>query len=256
MLTKEKYKEYKSWSEKYTDKVSLKKISYGESWNVLFKKLFLDKRIENIENKLQEHITKKELIFPKPHFLFNTFRLTEFDKVKVVIIGQDPYFEDEDSVPQAMGLSFSVPFGITVPSSLKNIYSNLIKFGNIKKIPKHGNLEKWASQGCIMLNSALTVTKGNKNIHQDIWRWFTNEVIKYISENKEHVVFVLWGSDAYSKLNLIDLDKHEAVISSHPSGLSANKPMKEYSAFNDLDSFGQVNKYLKKWNLEVIDWNL
>jgi uracil-DNA glycosylase len=107
-----------------------------------------------------------------------------------------------------------------------------------------------------MLNSALTVIKNNKNIHQDLWRWFTNGIIKYISYNKEHVVFVLWGSDAYNKLNLIDLDKHDAIITSHPSGLSANKPMKEYPAFNTFDSFGQVNKYLSKWNYKNIDKKL
>ncbi len=157
-----------------------------------------------------------------------------------------------------MGLSFSVPIDFEIPSSLVNIYSNLVKYNHIKEKPKSGNLENWAKQGCLLLNSSLTVLDGsdNKNCHKSIWKWFTDSIIKYISNNKEHVVFVLWGSEALEKLNLIDLDKHDAVISSHPSGLSANKKLKTYSAFNDVDHFGTINNMLEKWNMKTINWNV
>lgn len=264
-LTREKYSNTKTWIEKYPDcEVNISNIKYNISWKPLFTELFNDDRFKNINKKLSNEIEKDKdiIIHPAPNYVFNAFLLTPYNKVKVVFLGQDPYFDHEvfssKIIHQAMGLSFSVPKDIPIPSSLNNIYSNLIKFEHIKGKPKHGNLESWAKQGCLMLNTSLTVLDGatNKNCHKLLWKWFTDKIIKYISDNKDKIIFVLWGADALDKLTLIDLDKHEVIISSHPSGLSANKPLKNYSSFASFDHFGQINNLLKKFNIEEINWNV
>lgn len=184
--------------------------------------------------------------------------ITKASNLKVVFIGQDPYFNHEEYqgkyVPQAMGLSFSVPDGIAIPSSLNNIYSNMIKYGHIKKAPITGNLWFWAAQGCLMLNSALTVEDNTKESHLKMWEWFTDYIIQYISQYMDNIVFVLWGGYAYKKINMIDLDKHSTIISSHPSGLSAHKPFQNYPAFMNEDHFGKINTYLKKSGKQKIIW--
>lgn len=264
-LNNEKYSKYKTWGEFYPNKVvNLKKLNYHRSWADLFDKLFADERFKNLEAKLSSELEDDSdvIIHPAPELVFNSFFLTPLDKVSVVFIGQDPYFSHSKLggriVHQAMGLSFSVPHGTEVPSSLQNVYRNMVKYNVIKKKPTHGNLEFWALQGCLMLNSALTVKDGpdNKNCHQNNWRWFTNAVIKYISDNKKGVVFVLWGKDAYDKMSLIDLDEHEVIASSHPSGLSCNKTMGKEPAFDDLDHFNKINEYVKKAGKEPIVWQL
>lgn len=270
MLSKKKYSEVITWKEKFPDnKVNLSsdeiKESIYDSWIPLFDKLFTDQRFKNrIEKELSEDMIKNPNLnmYPKPDYVFNAFGLTSFKKLKVVILGQDPYFNhenyDDKIVPQAMGLSFSVPQGVMIPSSLKNVYTNLKKNGHIDKIPESGNLESWAKQGVLMLNTSLTVKEGsiNKNCHQFIWKWFTDEIISYISENKSNIIFVLWGSPAYSKKELIDTSKHELIISSHPSGLSYTKPMSGYSAFVNQDHFGIINKKLNEWGMKEIDWTI
>ncbi len=256
-LTTEELSKYKTWGEFFPDKkVSLKKLPYHHSWDKLMEKLFSDPRCTNIESKLSAELEDdiNVIIFPPPELLFSALILTPFDKVSVVFIGQDPYF----SKGQAMGLCFSVPHQTDTPSSLKNMYENQLKFNIIKKRPKHGNLEFWALQGCLMINSSLTVKEGpeNKICHQNQWRWFTNAIITYISQNKENVIFALWGNDAYNKMCLIDLDKHEVTASSHPSGLSYTKPMQNEPAFIACNHFGKINTYLEKNNKEPIVWQL
>lgn len=252
-LTIRTYSKKKSWDHS----IEIEKLPLDDSWSTLFNNLFEDKRFQIIKNKIKQVIDlDPEKLYPKPEYVFKTFCMVPFENIKVVIIGQDPYFNHhtyKDRIcPEAYGLSFSVPYGIPVPSSLENIYKNLLKFNHIDKIPDHGCLDYWAYQGCLMLNSALTVIDKEKNCHQNEWKWFTNNIISYISENKEKVVFVLWGGEAYKKIDLIDTDKHEVVISSHPSGLSAHQQFKSYSSFNDQDHFGLINSYLK----DKIDWNL
>jgi uracil-DNA glycosylase len=265
LLTKETYATFKTWQEKYPDgKVLLKSIKYDKSWKDLFQQLFDDSKYKKIKESLAEELRIKTdvLIHPAPKLIFNAFSMTPFDKVSVVILGQDPYFDheihDKKVVHQAMGLSFSVPVGVKIPSSLQNIYANLFKNKHISSLPTHGNLESWASQGCLLLNTSLTVLDGssNKNCHQNVWKWFTDKIIKYISDNKDNVIFVLWGASAFEKESLIDLDKHEIIVSSHPSGLSANSPFRNYPSFNSFDHFGKINTILKKWKKKEIDWNI
>jgi len=254
------YAKMKTWPEKFPDKKVSLRNKTPKSWDKIFDKLFKDEKFDDIERDLSKELENAAKIYPLPDLVFNAFNLTSFKKLKVVFIGQDPYFSSEEfkskQVPQAMGLSFSVPHGIKVPSSLKNIYSNLKKYKHMEEVPDHGNLESWADQGCLMLNSSLTVKDGtdSKNCHQYLWRWFTNEIISYISEKKDQVIFVLWGRDAFAKSNLIDVKKHELIVSSHPSGLSANKPMGNYPAFNAIDHFGLINAQLKKWGIKEICW--
>ncbi len=267
VLSDKEYSLYKTWGEKFSNfEVDLSKSKFHSSWKKMFQELFSDQKFQSLVNDgLSKELARTNgevIMHPAPELVFNAFSLTTFDNTKVVIIGQDPYFNHQKykgrNVSQAMGLSFSVPYGVEVPSSLKNIYSNLLKHKHITHIPNHGNLEFWARQGCLMLNTSLTVLDGdkNKNCHQSLWKWFTDRIIRYISENKEKVVFVLWGSNALEKLNLIDLDKHEVVISSHPSGLSSNKPLKSYPPFDSVDQFGEINGFLKKWDKTEIIWEV
>lgn len=254
VLTKKYYSKKHSWS---TDDI-ITKLPLCESWVDIFQKLFSDKRMNIIQNKINKYILEGnlELLYPKPNYIFKAFNMCPLDEIKVVFIGQDPYFNNETYkekiVPQAYGLSFSVPINFEIPSSLKNIYMNLKKYNHIKSIPNHGCLDYWAYQGCLMLNSALTVVDGQKNCHAVEWKWFTDRIIEEISNCCNKVVFVLWGGEAYKKIDFIDLDKHNVIISSHPSGLSANKEFKSYPAFVNQNHFGLINSYL----LNPIDWCL
>lgn len=263
MINKNKYN-YKSWYQMYTNgEVDISKLSIHRSWKDLFK-CEIDKPYWN---KINEYISKRVKkrgtnckIYPYPNLLFNAFNTTPLDKIKVVILGQDPYHDcieyNGTIVPQAMGLSFSVPVGIAIPSSLNNIYENMLKYKQIVFKPTHGNLESWAYQGCMMLNTSLTVTHGCPNSHSNIWAPFTDNIIKFISDKCENIVFVLWGGNALSKLHLIDRIKHKVIISSHPSGLSCNNKLRTYPAFCNTNHFGRVNKYLEKHNKTPIIWQV
>jgi len=254
MLTKKSYSKKLSWDINF----NLKNLPIDESYHEIFNELYKDKRFTIIENNLKKYlsINNINLLYPKPNYLFKTFCMTPLDKIKVVFIGQDPYFNNEiykdRIVPQAYGLSFSVPLDMQIPSSLQNIYRNLLKYNHIKEMPNHGCLDFWAYQGCLMLNTSLTVIDGQKNCHSNEWKWFTDKLIEYISDKCNNVVFTLWGGEAYKKIELIDLDKHNVIISSHPSGLSANKEFKSYPAFVNQDHFGIINSYLN----EKIIWDL
>jgi uracil-DNA glycosylase len=259
-LTKRSYSKKNNWDS--IENFSLKSILVHYKWEELFIKLFEDKeRLNKIEQKIKEEIKNAgSSLYPKPEYIFRAFQITPKTRTKVVFIGQDPYFNHEEYkdkiVPQAYGLSFSVPYDFAIPSSLDNIYKNLVKFGHLKNKPKHGNLDYWAQQGCLMLNSSLTVVDGQKNCHSNTWKSFTDDIIKYINANCKYVVFVLWGAEAFKKVNMIDLDIHDVIISSHPSGLSCDKKMGSHEAFNTVDHFTKINKYLKSHKITTIDWNL
>lgn len=189
---------------------------------------------------------KQHIIYPSRKDIFNAFNCTPFEKVKVVILGQDPYH----GKGQAHGLSFSVPFGITPPPSLKNIFKELKADLDIP-IAESGNLTSWAKQGVLLLNATLTVRAKQAGSHQNKgWGNFTDAVISSLSENKEALIFVLWGRFAQNKASLIDSKKHHILTAAHPSPFSA------YSGFFGCKHFSKTNEILKKNGLETIDWKL
>lgn len=183
--------------------------------------------------------------YPLGHLIFNAFNLTPFDKVKVVIIGQDPYHEPG----QAMGLSFSVPEGVMMPPSLVNIFKE-IHDDLGKPIPTNGDLTRWAKQGVLLLNATLTVRAHMANSHQQLgWSFFTDAAIIALSAHREHIVYMLWGGYARSKRGFIDASKNLILESVHPSPLSANR-----GGWFGQHQFSRCNAYLKANGEEEIDW--
>ena len=206
-----------------------------------FKKPYYRELFQFVEKEYSER-----LIFPPSDDIFNAFHLTPFNKVKVVILGQDPYH----NVNQAHGLSFSVRRGVDIPPSLKNIYKELnddIGF----RIPNHGCLEDWAKQGVLLLNTVLTVRAHEANSHKEKgWEQFTDAAIKALNNSDHGIVFLLWGAPAGRKKALITNDKHLVLTAPHPSPLSA------YRGFFGCKHFSEANKYLMSQGLDPIDWTL
>jgi len=183
---------------------------------------------------------KSSTIYPPPKFIFRAFDLTPFDKVKVVILGQDPYHGDG----QANGLAFAVAQGVRPPPSLQNIYKEIKSDLNCV-----GDINQWPSQGVLLLNSTLTVQAHQAGSHQNIgWEKFTGAVIRTLSEQKDHLVFILWGNYAKQKGQVIDTSKHLVISSPHPSPFSA------YTGFFDSRPFSKCNAYLESHSLAPIDW--
>lgn len=230
--------------------------------------------IKNIKDKCKEN--PNLVIFPAPQLVFSTFFITDPEDLKVVILGQDPYFNKIDKrTPynklypddyrksihqhtQAMGLSFSVPDGAPIPPSLISIFNNLMEFGHIDSIPENGNLSLWGLQGCLMLNAFLTVEAGKPKSHEKVWKKVTESMVKYISREFENIVFVLWGGPASKNIIHIDQDKHHVIISSHPSPLGKDKKLSKgkYPSFVENDHFGQINEYLIEKKIRPIVWDV
>jgi len=189
---------------------------------------------------------KQFQIYPPGSDIFAAFNYTPFDNVRVVILGQDPYH----GAGQANGLCFSVKPGIRKPPSLQNIFKEL-KSDLGFEIPENGNLEKWAKQGVLLLNATLTVRANQAGSHQNKgWEQFTDKAIQQLSENKEKLVFILWGKFAQAKEVLIDANKHFVIKSPHPSPFSADR------GFFGSKPFSKTNTYLINQGLDAIDWNL
>ncbi|WII92815.1 uracil-DNA glycosylase [Kingella negevensis] len=188
-----------------------------------------------------------QTIYPPAADVFNAFKYTEFDQVKVVILGQDPYH----NVGQAHGLSFSVQQGVQIPPSLVNIYKELATDVLNFHIPQHGCLTHWAEQGVLLLNTVLTVRAHQAHSHANLgWETFTDRVIAQINAHREHVVFLLWGSHAQKKGAMIDRSRHLVLTAPHPSPLSA------YRGFFGCKHFSQTNEYLAQHGIEPIDWQI
>lgn len=223
---------------------SMTEIKINPEWKIVLADYFKTENFQKLTSFVrQEYLTKK--IYPQPENIFAAFNLTPFSKVKVVILGQDPYH----GAGQAHGLCFSVPQGVTPPPSLKNIYKEIETDCSVKKDFNNGNLESWASQGVFLLNAILSVVAHQPASHQKIgWEDFTDTVIKTLSDKKEHLVFILWGNYARSKISLIDTSKHLILEAPHPSPFSA------YSGFFGCRHFSQCNKQLKKWGELEINW--
>ena len=217
----------------------------GNRWNDLlkeeFNKDYFTKLIEFVKNEY-----KTKTIYPKQSEVFNAFRYTDYDNVKVVIIGQDPYHGPN----QAEGLSFSVSNEVLKPPSLKNIFKELESDLGIQ-FPKHNSLKPWAKEGVLLLNAVLTVEEHKPTSHKDKgWEIFTDNVIKIINNKEKPVVFILWGQYAKNKKYLITNKKHLIIESAHPSPFSA------YNGFFGSKPFSKTNAFLKKNNIKEINWKI
>lgn len=222
-------------------------VKLEASWLAFLQDEFEKDYMKSLKAFLVEEKKSGKIIYPKNEDIFNAFELTPFDKVKVVILGQDPYHGDG----QAHGLSFSVENGVKFPPSLQNIYKELVTDIEGFKIPNHGNLSNWAKQGVLMLNASLTVRANEAGSHQKQgWEIFTDKVIETISQEKEDIVFILWGKFAQVKETLIDTKKHVIIKTAHPSPFSA------YAGFFGSKPFSKTNKILKDLGKEEIDWGL
>jgi len=219
-------------------------VKIEPSWRKVLEPYFKTEEWKKLADFVrQEYLT--QTVYPHPKNVFNAFNSTPFDKVKVVIIGQDPYHNPG----QAHGLCFSVPEGVNPPPSLQNIYKELESDLGIKKDFNKGNLENWTKQGVFLMNAVLTVRKNQAGSHANKgWEKFTDEVIKQLSDKKEHLVFLLWGNYAKQKGTVIDRTKHLVLESTHPSPFSARY------GFLGCKHFSKTNEYLKQHGLKEIKW--
>jgi len=199
----------------------------------------------DLKKKLIECKNKKITVYPERSKIFNAFHLTPFQKIKVVILGQDPYH----GPGQAHGLSFSVPHNIKTPPSLMNIFKELGSDLKVEINKTNGNLEHWAKQGVFLLNTTLTVEESKPMSHKDFgWNIFTDKVIEKINNHRNNIVFILWGAHAHSKRHLIDSSKHLILKSVHPSPLSSHR------GFFGSRPFSQTNNYLESKEIDRINW--
>ncbi len=223
--------------------ISDKKVRIDESWFAVLKDQFDLPYFKKLKEFIRGQYLEKT-IFPSPKNIFRAFDLCHFDKVKVVIVGQDPYHGKD----QANGLAFSVCESVKIPPSLKNIFKEIENDLGIK-VKEDGDLCRWAKQGVLLLNSSLTVAQNSPSSHSGLgWEIFTDSVIKKLSDEKEGLVFMLWGNFAKSKAVLIDDKKHLVLKSAHPSPFSA-------TSFFGCKHFSLANKYLIEKGLSEIDWS-
>jgi len=222
------------------------KFSVEETWNEVLNDELKQPYIKELEKFLEKEYNEYT-IFPPVDLIFEAFRKTPFNNVKAVILGQDPYHK----IGQARGLAFSVPRGITIPPSLRNIYKALKSDFEDYQIPSHGDLSFWADQGVLLLNTTLTVREGQAGSHQKHgWERFTDKVIQLLSDKREGIVFLLWGNPAKEKIKLIDTRKHYILTTVHPSPLSA------HHGFLTCRHFSETNELLRKEGEDPIDWQI
>jgi uracil-DNA glycosylase len=226
-------------------KILQKSLNAGlGSWTPFFENIS-----SNIISKLDafleiEYRTKN--VYPEPSKIFNALILTPLNKIKVVIIGQDPYHTKNVATGLAFGHS---PENKKIQPSLKNIHKELESCG-YKVNNKSGDLVRWATQGVLLINTALTVIEGKPNSHSNEWKLFTTELLKFVSKNVDHAVIILWGNYAQKYENMFDPTKHKFIKSAHPSPLSAT------NGFFGSEPFLKCNKFLTEWGIDVVDWNL
>ncbi len=221
-------------------------VQFGNDWDVLLKDEFKKDYYLNLRKFLiQEYRTRR--IFPGMYDIFNAMKLTSYDDVKCVIIGQDPYHGEG----QAHGLCFSVKKGIAPPPSLVNIFKEIRDDVGVDNTGKHGELTKWAKNGVLLLNSVLTVREGQARSHHGMgWEIFTTSVIQLLNQREKPMVFMLWGGDAKQKAQFITNKNHLILRAAHPSPLSA------YNGFFGCKHFSQANKFLESRGLSPIDWSI
>ena len=220
-------------------------IQLHPSWLEHLKEEFQKDYMLNLKKKLLELKNKKIIFYPQDDKIFNAFNLTPLNNIKVVILGQDPYHGPN----QAHGLCFSVPQPVKPPPSLVNIFKELESDTGKKRNYHNGNLEHWARQGVFLLNTTLTVEKSKPLSHRDYgWSEFTDRVISLISDKLENIVFILWGSFAQSKKQLIDSNKHLILTAPHPSPLSAHR------GFFGSKPFSKTNNFLHSKQIDMVKW--
>lgn len=217
------------------------------NWHNFFVKEKHQQYYINIFKKILHQKYLGKIIYPPKEKIFYSLKLTPLKNIKVVILGQDPYYKDN----QANGLAFSVPLGMKIPPSLINIYKEISQ--DIEKFswPKHGLLTNWSEQGVLLLNTILTVEQGKPNSHKNFgWEKFTDKIIKLINDNCKQVIFLLWGKKAQEKKKMINQNKHKIFFAAHPSPFSA------HLGFFGCKHFSKTNKFLEKCGKIPIDWNV
>ena len=220
-------------------------VKIGNDWDEILKPLFESELYSSIREFLKKEYSA-HIVYPSMYDVFNALKYTPYAKVKVVILGQDPYHNEG----QAHGLCFSVNEGVQLPPSLVNIYKELKSDLNIQP-SKSGCLTKWAKEGVLLLNTTLTVRAGAANSHSGCgWQAFTDEIIKKLSERQTPMVFMLWGANARAKKKLIDCDRHLVLECAHPSPLSA------YNGFFGCRHFSKANAFLVSHGQSPVDWDL
>lgn len=219
------------------------RVEIEDSWKMALREEFEAEYFKMLSGQIREAYLSGS-VYPPPKLVFKAFDNCPFEKVKVIILGQDPYH----GPAQAHGLAFSVPEGVAIPPSLRNIYKEIKDDLGIE-IPESGNLERWAEQGVLLLNATLTVQAGIAGSHQGKgWEQFTDAVVQKLSDEKEHLVFMLWGKYAQEKGKNIDTTKHLVLKAAHPSPLSA------HNGFLGCKHFSKCNNYLKKHSHSPIKW--
>lgn len=214
----------------------------NKEWDNILKNEYSKEYFLNLTSFIDNEYLNKD-IYPKKENIFKAFHLTSFNNIKVVIIGQDPYH----GIDEAIGLAFSVNKNQKTPPSLKNIFKELES--DLKIVRTNSDLEDWGKQGVLLLNNCLTVERDKPASHQNMgWEIFVNEVISQINQNKEHVVFILWGKAAAEKEKIIDQNRHYIIKSSHPSPFSYKK------GFEGSKPFSKTNNYLVNNNIKPINW--
>ncbi len=222
------------------------------AWKTHFEQEFAQDYMIKLREFLKREKQNRQVIYPPSDLWFNAFLQAPFEKIKVVIVGQDPYHGEG----QAHGLSFSVPDGVKIPPSLRNIYKELHRDLGMTT-PISGNLEAWAKQGILLLNASLTVRAGDANSHsKQGWLPFTNGCIQHINQHKAGVVFLAWGRFAHGVCSVVDINKHCVIKTSHPSPLGASKTGKDFSAFIGSGCFSLVNEYLMAQGEKLVQWDL
>ena len=229
------------------EQTKLNQVRLDQSWKEALAEFLLSQQMDDLRAFLVAEKNADKVIYPPSSLIFNALDTTPLHQVKVVILGQDPYHGER----QAHGLSFSVQSGLPVPPSLRNIFHELNTDLGIPAT-KNGDLTQWAQQGVLLLNSVLTVEAGQPTSHQKRgWENFTDHVIDVLNEQRDHIVFILWGAYAQKKGQRIDQNKHLVLKAAHPSPLAANR-----GGFFGCKAFSKTNHYLKQNGIEPIDWQL
>ncbi|WP_297918920.1 uracil-DNA glycosylase [uncultured Campylobacter sp.] len=224
--------------------INLDDVRIESGWKEALREEFLSEYFAKIKENLLA-AKAREIVYPPGNLIFNAFNLTPFERVRAVILGQDPYH----GAHQAMGLSFSVPRGVRIPPSLVNIYKEIKSDLGISE-PASGDLSYWAKQGVLLLNASLSVGANRANSHSGFgWQIFTDAVIKILSARRQSLVFMLWGNFAKAKSTLIDAQRHLILTAAHPSPLVGG-------AFFGCRHFSRCNEYLRAHGLGEIDWDL